>query len=292
MQVTFQENLSIPKEDRIKLLAQLVADKPTQDKASNEDKWNSTRINDISKDYINIFLLRLALSDCVTSDPHEAELFIVPHAIHTSRGYNGSHTVKSKQWETLFSRLNDYQLLLPHFTSESASKHVIFSRSYGHYFKGEGLWTERHLDSRVRYMQRVALGEPNTLQSSDWWQKNGMNLLRPFAYQFRQKFKKAFYIPELVHNVHSVPFCSLLLYPEQTWVSALNNDNRSVLITASHTSNHGQQRSLKRLLTAQCDQSPLCVDRYSSGQYSSNNTLKVILILLLLLLLILILILI
>ena len=41
-----------------------------------------------TKDYIELFKLRLATSGCVAEDPKEAELFIIPFAAHTERSYH------------------------------------------------------------------------------------------------------------------------------------------------------------------------------------------------------------
>lgn len=43
-----------------------------------------------TKDYIELFRLRLATSGCIVEDPKEAELFIIPFAAHTERSYHGA----------------------------------------------------------------------------------------------------------------------------------------------------------------------------------------------------------
>lgn len=273
LRLSFARNTSIAAKDRISVLNDALKDVPTQLKIPYN--WDVKEFVTISKDYINMFLLRLALSDCITTDPKEAELFIFPAAIHTSRAYDGHRQGTNRDWEKLFSTLDNYQRLFEHFNCETASKHVIFSRSYGHVKSSVGLWTETHLDPRVRNMQRIALGPTGTLISEQpWYLRVAYPLLGLFANQMRDKYDSMFYIDSMVHNVHSIPFCSLLVYPESA-LSSLNQINRTNLVSSYHAVDHGAQRELKIILNTQCDASVRCVNGHSNNSFNVADALKI-----------------
>jgi hypothetical protein len=270
-------NNSIAFEDRIKILSEVLRDVPRHHYNKINSTADSKAFTAISKDYINIMLLRLALSKCVTTDPSEAELFIVPTSVHTSRKYEGLRKDVNTDWENLFRTLTDYQRLFEHFSCETASKHVIFSRSYGHTKSSEGLWTEWHRDSRVKYMQRVALGPTETLLEQGYWFTLFLPLLRLGAKHFRDSYANSFYIESTVHNVHSIPFTSLISYPESV-LHDLNHRNRTIFLSSNHAIDHGQQVDLKELLNAQCDASNLCENGYRestvTNKFSAANMME------------------
>jgi hypothetical protein len=150
-----------------------------------------------SKDFLNLFSMRIALSQCVTTNPLEAELFLVPMSVHTDHSHGRKTPLwgrpVSGEWDRLFASLTNYQSIFEHFTAKTASKHVIFSSSFGHSRRSIGLWHPPFADARVAAMQRVALGTECLIT---------------------QSYKPLHYFIKGPKVVHSTPFASLLPYPE------------------------------------------------------------------------------
>jgi len=65
------------------------------------------------------------------------------------------------------------------------------------------------------------------------------------------------YTDAVVHNVHSTPFAALVVYPE-VYLGEMANHTRTSLVAACHGEDHSHQISLRTMLNAQCDGSPLC----------------------------------
>ena len=205
--IPYQGNVSIPEAKRVEVLTQLLRWMPQEDEVNQSliippanvipdnhsipDSPSSSKIW-YSKDFVNLFSMRIALSQCVTSDPREADLFLVPMSVHTDHNH-GRKSPLSGEWDTFFGSLTNYQAIFEHFTDKTAAKHVIFSSSFGHSRRSIGLWHPPFGDPRVSQMQRVALGSKCLIAQN----------YKPFHY----------FVKSPLH-VHSTPFSSLLAYPE------------------------------------------------------------------------------
>jgi hypothetical protein len=186
-----------------------------------------------SKDYVHAFHLRLAVSGCVISDPADAELFIIPMSIHTDHPYGKMKGFQEK-WNDLFSKITDFQQIFHHYTASTASKHVIFSSSFGHSRHSVGLWSPPYRDPYVHLLQRVALGSDELIRRSyGKWLKH---IMQP---------------PD---SVVSAPFSTLLTYPQEMFnISA----EKTVLVT-SFFEMHGSAKKLRMRLDAICESSTDC----------------------------------
>ena len=226
--IPYDGSQSIPEHDRVKVLTQLLRWMPQEDEVNQSlivpFGDSETKIW-YSKDFLNMFSMRIALSKCVTTDPHEAELFLIPMSVHTDHNH-GRKTPLSGEWDALFSKLSNYQLLFEHFSINTAAKHIIFSSSFGHSRRSIGLWHPPFQDPRVAVMQRVALGSDCLITQS---------------YKLLHHFIKS------PRRVHSTPFASLLSYPEDYFdrneISYRNE-------TSSPSDNDGKHNQGKVLLAS------------------------------------------
>jgi len=122
----YKGNVSIPPESRVEVLTKLLRWVPGG--YSNQSLLIPLRSPHAriwySKDFLNIFNFRLALSSCITRDPSEAELFFVPMSVHTNYSH-GRKESESDEWNALFASLTNYQFLFEHFTGTT-----LFSEVY------------------------------------------------------------------------------------------------------------------------------------------------------------------
>jgi hypothetical protein len=262
--IPYSGNISIPLNDRVKVLSQLLRWIPDPEEVTQsliEPNNDSSSKIWYSKDFVNIFSMRVALSNCVTNDPKEAELFLVPMSVHTDHAH-GRKTPLSKHWDVLFASLTDYQLLFEHFSSKTASKHIIFSSSFGHSRRSIGLWHPPYADPRVAVMQRVALGSECLISQT----------YRPF-----HNFIK---VPM---HVHSVPFTSLLPYPENYFEELKNStshssisDSSSPPLVSAFFGIHARSeiRALRTKLLSICGKSPNCTTTSLKGKSEPVKTAR------------------
>jgi hypothetical protein len=270
--IPYHGNTSIPEEDRVHVLTQLLRWMP------QEDEVNQSLIiphNDpkakvwYSKDFVNMFSMRIALSQCVTTDPREAELFLVPMSVHTDHAH-GRKTPLSGEWDALFASLTNYQSIFEHFTARTASKHVIFSSSFGHSRRSIGLWHPPFADSRVAAMQRVALGSECLIS---------------------QTYKPLHHFIKSPQHVHSTPFTSLLSYPEDFFeekersTRAHNRNNslpsgdpsstqhNKLLLMSAFFGFHGRDkvRDLREKLVHVCESSVNCSTKAMKSKSSKTD---------------------
>ena len=240
-------NHSVPRHERIPLLSNVLRwlpDVPNRaiTHADNlfDDSVSSGAMLFYSKDFVHSFHLRLAVSGCVVTDPNEADLFVVPFSIHTDRRH-GKKKVFQEEWNNFFSKLMDFQQIFQYLTDDTASKHVIFSSSFGHSRHSVGLWNPPYNDNKVKQMQRVALGSDFLIRQSYW-----LN-----------------YMVQPPGNVISVPFSALLVYPQDLYNISREKD---ILVT-SFLEIHGQAKALRVHLNEICESSSQC--------WSRNNIIAV-----------------
>jgi len=235
---SYSGNSSVDKDMRTAVLTQLLLWSPDAEHHNQSliiPSPNQDARIFYSKDFVNIFNFRVSISKCVTTDPREAELFLVPMSVHTDHSH-GKSKLQSEEWDKFFSKLTDYQLIFEHFNEKTASKHVIFSSSFGHSRKSLGLWHPPFPDPRVSQMQRVALGSQCLIEYS-------------YRY-FRYIFQTANYF-------HSTPFSSLMSYPENYF----QPKEKKKYLASVFVGYHGPSRvqRMRKKLFSLCDADASCV---------------------------------
>lgn len=186
-----------------------------------------------TKDYVNSFHLRLAVSSCVVADPADADLFIVPLSVHTDHHHN-ENVDSAREWNDLFGKITDLQGIFQHYCAETARKHVIFSSSFGHSRRSVGLWGPPYRDPHAHSMQRVALGSDQLIrqQRSQWLQ----------------------YVVHTPANVISAPFSTLMTYPHELF----NTTRDKEILVSSFLGLHGVAKQLRASLDSSCEASADC----------------------------------
>lgn len=262
--IPYGGNASIPASDRVRVLTELLRWMPDGDEINQSliiPAGDPVSKIWYSKDFVNMFSMRIALSQCVTTDPHEADLFLVPMSVHTDHAH-GRKTPLSGEWDTFFASMTNYQLIFEHFSAKTASKHVIFSSSFGHSRRSVGLWHPPFGDARVAAVQRVALGSACLISQT----------YRPFQYFFKS-----------AAHVHSAPFTSLLPFPEDYfdrhhWSGGGGTPTTNLtapprLLATAFFGIHARDkiRKLRTKLISICNNSPNCSTKAMSSKTSRTD---------------------